>query len=362
MNNPHKTSLTLRAIYTLVLSLSLGGFGTVAFSQGVSATPEKSNARQNLGSGLTVKVAPDAKLQADPEKGWWFYLDPAEAEKKKEELYSFDKVAPPVPEDTAKEPENKCLKKETWDPSCGFIEPGKDFEFQEKQRDALLQSMVMNPKDSYAVEAFQQYNKWVMDTALQVAQMWQYNLSQNPELDPRVNKPINPFGLRIASQIRDNTTQELFRVLSKEGYLFYFSKVDCQYCHSMAPIINSLAKDTGLKVFNIALDGTCMPDYEQACLTGDDAMNAAKILKVSVVPTLYLYVEPQAWIRVANGLSSDDAIRGRIVNFVNGYKNALAQGLSAPNPGERAPMDFAKTYEQLYNGGTSKVDLEGKNN
>ena len=79
------------------------------------------------------------------ERGWFWFEDPpvpVEPEPEK----PVPPVAPPKkeepkPVEEPKAPEEKCTKKENWTPECGFVHPGTDFEFQAKQRDALLERM-----------------------------------------------------------------------------------------------------------------------------------------------------------------------------------------------------------------------------
>lgn len=279
------------------------------------------------------KVAPDASLKEKADKGWWWY---EQAVKKQEETNNPSPTQP-----LAREPskEEQCKKKDTWKPDCGFIDPGNDFEFQAKQRDELMQGMVMSNNDPKAVEAVQYYMKWMTDRAIQVANIWYYNMAQNPDLNPSTNAPISQFGLRLASEVEKADKQSLFKKIAEEGALVYFSRSDCHYCHSMAPSILKVSKSTGIEVWDASLDDTCMPNFKK-CLTAAKTTKPAQILQVATVPTLFLHVKPDTWIRVSTGVESEDEIMSRIAMFFSAYRSAILKGIQNGGDG-KAPVDFS---------------------
>jgi len=277
-------------------------------------------------------------LNTETEYGWWFYDDPEKTEE--EEEYVFVPQPKPVeaPE-TEKPEENPCEKAETWTAGCGFIDPGRNFEFQAKQRDALLMNMVMNPDQPESVEAFQYYMKWIMDQAVSVGNMWYYNRIQNPELDPQAANPISSFGLKLASQVKESRSKEIFDLLSEDGMLIYFSRSDCSYCHDMIKTVMEVARQTGIELWNASLDEECLPGFKQ-CRTAPETLQPAAALQVATVPTLFLYVEPNTWIRVSTGVSDQLTLRSRIVNFFSAYRAALVKGVEN-GEGMRPSVDFS---------------------
>lgn len=284
------------------------------------------------------REAPDAALKQNATKGWFFY--------EKAPVKEAPKVTP-KPEVAAASPEqpkpDKCKKAETWSIECGFVDPDRDFAFQEKQRDALMQNMVMSKNDPKAVESFQYYMRWVMQRASEVANIWTYNMAQNPDLDPTVKAPVSSFGLRLMTEVQNGKQNEIFRALqNEEGQLVYFTRTDCQYCHSMAASAKSISKKTGLPVWNAALDNTCLEGFGSNCGTAPLTIDAAQKLQVTTVPTLFLYVKPGTWIRLATGLTDEAAITTRLTSFFGAYRNALLKGVSNGYAG-RASVDFSGT-------------------
>lgn len=289
------------------------------------------------------------------ERGWFYFDDPVK--KKTEEveppdaqsIREFPKELPPPPK------EERCKKKETWSAECGFVNPGNDFDFQAKQRDTLMQRMSVSNNDPKAVEDFQYYMRWVLERTSEVTNLWWYNMVQNPELDPTVKAPVSAFGLRLMTDVRNGKDKEVYALIKQEGGAFvYFSRTDCQFCHQMQDTINRVGYDTGVPIRNASLDNTCMPGFEEGCLTAPHTIAAAQALQVRTVPSLFLYVPPNTWLRVATGVSDVGTIKARTGQFFAAYRNALLTSTENGIKG-RAPVNFGN----LELDGTSKgVDAE----
>lgn len=281
----------------------------------------------DVGGGLPpVAQATSAER---PDRGWFWYEVPAipeEAEEPEAERPSPAAPAPQKPpEQVSKEPP-PCTTPKTWSPSCGFVDPGEDFDFQALQRDELLKQMSVKQNDPEAVEAFQRYIKWVMGRASEVANLWYYNMVQNPDLDPSVTSPVSSFGLDLASRVKTSAEKDLFAYLGEVGKLIYFSRDDCPYCHQMAPALRELSREVGMPVSNVAIDGVCLEGYAE-CESGEMGIQAAQVLQVTVVPALFLYVEPDTWIRVSTGLTDAGTIKARVAQFFTSYRHAMLKGI-----------------------------------
>jgi conjugal transfer pilus assembly protein TraF len=288
-------------------------------------------------------AARDLSGARNPERGWFFFEKmPKPAQPTPPEFQPSPTPAPtPAPSQSERE---RCENAQTWTAECGFVHPGEDFAFQAKQRDALLERMAMAPNNPQAVEAFQFYMKWVVERAAEVANLWQYNLVQNPELDANTRQPISSFGLRLMSDVRDGRDAEIFASLKADGaFLVYFTRNDCVFCHQMAPHVRQLAQKSGLPVRNAALDNTCMKEMEEGCLKGPAVQAPAQALQVSIVPTVFIYIPSgNTWLRIATGLTDPQTMSARAVSFFAAYRNALLKGIDNGAPG-RASVDFSGT-------------------
>lgn len=287
-------------------------------------------------AGPVLSGNPAASLNQDTAKrGWFFYEDPEKAAVPKAE-----QARPAKPKQAEKQPD-KCKSKSTWTQECGFVDPGTDFDFQAKQRDVLIERMSVSRNDPKAVEDFQRYMHWAVGRATEVANLWYYNTVQNPDLDPTVSKPISQFGIRLMADAKSNHRNEIFKALKDEGAaLVFFTRSDCSFCKSMAPLVKNLSTDTGLEVWNAALDDRCEHEFLDKCRTGAAVMGPAQRLGVTVVPTMFLALPDSTWIRVGTGVTDTNTLATRIVTFFSAYRNALLKGM-APREDGKAPMDFS---------------------
>lgn len=288
-------------------------------------------------SQTVQKVDPSAALQEKAERGWFFYEDPVKPKEKKTPKQQPEQTAKSEP----KPSEDECAKAETWTAKCGFVNPGTSFAFQAKQRDALMEQMVMSQNDPKAVEAFQYYMKWAMSRASEVANLWHYNMVQNPELDAQTTQPISSFGLKLMTDVKKGRADEIFSALKDEkGMLVYFTRSDCHFCHSMAPLVKGIGSDTGLPIWNAALDDTCIEGFEAQCQAGAAVQKPAAALQVTIVPSLFLHVPPSTWIRLSTGVTDKESIMARTVSFFSAYRSALLKGIDNGD-GIKAAVDFS---------------------
>lgn len=328
-------TLSRKSLITVLLALSTLG--------AVCARAEETQAKPG-----------DDINQTAPRRGWFWYKDPPKpaATPKEPEVTVVTKPAaePPKPpvvvvtgatKDKPEEVDPKaCTSKDKWVATCGFVDPGDDFEFQSIQRDILLQQMSLRPDKPEAVEAAQRYMKWVVGKASQAANMWYFNMIQNPDLDPTVKNPISEIGISLAAKVKDASQNEYFRLIREEGgTLLYFSRADCSYCHDQAPTTRRIARTMGLQLINVPLDGKCLEGFE-----GDDCGDTIKpeqiaVLNVQTVPALYLYVPENTWIRLGTGIVSDQRVLANTVNFFSAYRAAMLAGLDN-SKGTRPSVTF----------------------
>lgn len=370
MNSYSDRVFSLKNLIFIVLLLSVSLTNSLGYSKSIDESilaPEASSPSQKsikINSGLIEKG------YYDPERGWFFYETKPEPE---EDVFYYppkSKLPPPKKEEkkkskskeVKKEPVDPCTKMSTWKPECGFVDPGKSFEFQAKQRDMLFQRMTMEPENPKAVEDLQYYVKWVYEKATMATRMAEFNRAQNPDLDPSAYAPISAFGIRLASEVKDARSENMFKFLQNEGaFLVYFTRDDCVYCHHMLPTIKNVSSATGLKVWNASLDNKCLIKDSSLCLTAPETIGPAQALKVSTVPALFVYVPDNTWIRVSNGVSSESRIKSRIVTFLTGYRSALLKGVGEGKdsyPEGYTKVDFGDNRKPFDFGLQKGVSLE----
>lgn len=284
-----------------------------------------------------------------PERGWFYFeKTPVPEDAPPPETATAPKTPPPPKED-------KCKKKETWTVDCGFVNPGADFQFQAKQRDELMERMSVAKNDPKAVEAFQYYMRYVIERTSEVTNNWWYNMVQNPELDPSVAQPISAFGIRLMTEAQQGKDKEVFSLIKSEGgFLVYFTRSDCNFCHQMADSVVQLSQKTGLTVRNAALDDKCLPQFLEGCITAPRSTRPAEYLQVTTVPSVFLYIPPKTWIRVATGVVDVQSMLTRTSQFFAAYRSALLNGVENGGGG-RASVDFSTTE---VNGASKGVTVQ----
>lgn len=271
-------------------------------------------------------VRPGDELKVEGARGYWFYKEPV-----KDLPLAVEPTPEAAPSKENPKKTNPCLSVATWTANCGFVNPKNSFEFQAKQRDELMQQMALNPDSAKAVESFQRYNKWVVEQGVKAAQMWQYNMVQNPDLDPSVAAPISAVGLALVSSANNASAVEIWRVIAESGgFLVMFTRDDCPYCHSSLPLVARVSTETGIPAYVAPLDGKCFKDVPaEACLPGDVSYASGVALQATLVPAVFLYVPDQTWIRVATGVVTSETMKSRISNFFAAYRSGVAKGLAS---------------------------------
>jgi conjugal transfer pilus assembly protein TraF len=347
--------------------MALSGLALAQTAQDNSTTVDTQTA-----SVQTTPAAPSESLNNVPARqGWFWYLDPKKEKKKpKPEVAAAPPPAPAsepstqavviVAPSTASAPaaayppgdKEHCKLKDSWEPSCGFVDPGNDFDFQAKERDILLQQMSLQPDKPEAVEGAQRYMKWVVTKASMAANMWYFNMVQHPDLDPTVQNPISEIGIALASRVNKANQVEIFDLIRNEGgVLFYFSRDDCDYCHEQAPYTRRVARMMGLQLINVPLDGKCLPGFEGDNCGSNITNQQVAPLNVAVVPALYLYVPDNTWIRLGTGVVTDTTIIANTVNFFSAYRSAVLNGLDNSD-GVRPSVTFDPKYNAKPTGVT----------
>lgn len=288
-------------------------------------------------------------------RGYWFYL----LEHLPQALAQAPapKVTPPAlarPSRTPKHPK-RCAGESTWTPDCGFLTP-KTFTFQAKERDALLHRMVMHPGDPKAVAAFQYYLRWVVNQAIYAARVWQYNRLQNADLNPDAYSPISQYGLQLAHSIETQGRAAVWKSVKQwGGFLVVFTKQGCEWCHAQAGPLQAVAADTGLAVYDASLQGGCLPAFSgkdkagaPRCSPPSMSVRPAEALHVSVVPTVFLWLPKNLWLRVGVGLTTTDAIESRVYNFFVAWRVAASTGRATGATGlDLDPHDRPPTIGDL---------------
>lgn len=298
-------------------------------------------------SGVSAIANDNSKSEV--RKGWFFYDDPAPVATP--EPIQPQKPQAKAPQEQEAKSVNKCLKKETWTVACGFIDPDGDFDFQAKQRDELMKSASMAKNDPKPVAELQRYVNWVVGQATKIANMWYYNGLNNEDLND--NQQVSSLGISITKDYDKQKSKAVFEDIKEKGSLIFFSSSDCSFCHEMAKTsIRYIETQFNIKVVNVPLDNVCIL---ATCEKSKDPQMLAEVFQVDTVPSIYLWMKPDAIIKVSNTYESGQALEERITQFFMMYRNALAKNFQPDDPNNpNVMLDF---NEDKNNYGRKTIEL-----
>lgn len=87
------------------------------------------------------------------------------------------------------------------------------------------------------------------------------------------------------------------------------------------------ARRRGLPMYDASLEGACLDEFKgEFCVPPEKAIPPAQILQVSTVPSVFLYMPDNTWIRVSVGLSDTASMEDRLYNFFIAWKIASTTG------------------------------------
>lgn len=273
-----------------------------------------------------LKRCTDGSLKI--ECGWHYgYIDPLGEMELKEEK-DEEKIPTTIVVQAPEELES-CTNKDNWTEDCGFVDPGEDYDFQSIQRDVFLKGLLMKSHDPKSVENMQRYQRWLVTKAVEASKVWEYNLVNKPELSASIKNPVTSFGLGMATQLREDTTQAVIEEIQAQGGMFvWFTRSDCPFCHQQRIMMQNLKDFDDYRIRNVSLDETCMEGFEEGCITAPFSLTPASKLNVNIVPSIYVFIpKDDTWIRISNGLEAMDVINNRVKNFFLAVKSAHINGI-----------------------------------
>lgn len=298
----------------------------------------------------------------DPRKpgtecGWFFGAD-FDVEPKEEEPEPEQVAAPPPPPKPEPPktppflrgtPEERCKAYETWNPQCGWRDPGTNYAWMKQQEEALAKQMVMTSNSPWAVKQYQKFVLWAVDRVGEVASTWSFNVSQDQDLNPNLRNVTSRQGLRWASSSKPMERKAFFQMIKEDGgFLVYWTRSDCLYCRRMLKTINIVGEESGLEIWNASLDGKCEEGFKDRCMVAPTTHAPAAMLSVKVVPDLMLYMPKEnAWLRVASGVDAAEPILSRMKLYAQGVRSAAVSGTRSELPGQPA-TNFSREVNQIF--------------
>ena len=221
-------------------------------------------------------------------EGWHFYVDPAKEE-----------PASPAPAPLPPQP---------MDP------PGPEVLSSAWLRDNLpvFRDRAIDNPTPENVEVLAYLQRLAVDRSERFSQMWQRVVTSNPSLDETARSPISSFQQAAAREQVSIAKQEIMARISERAGIWYFYMSTCPYCARQEPVLERVARNFGLSILPISLDGGPPPTWRDVAFVSNDGH--AQQLGVMVTPTLVVADTVTGELHnLAAGLRTDQEIEERLL-------------------------------------------------
>lgn len=190
------------------------------------------------------------------------------------------------------------------------IDPIERIHKAQKTIERALDTAILEPTVSH-VRAYLHLQNQLSSQSAQFAAIWQQVLLAYPELNFSLKHPTEGIALEVQKTHRHQQQDKAIKNLADHAGLFFFYKPSCPYCARFAPIVRSFAKDYGITVIPITLDGEVLAEFPDS----KKDQGQAKQFGVKQTPALFV-VNPktQQALPVAYGLISEASLRERLVD------------------------------------------------
>lgn len=231
----------------------------------------------------------DIDIWSDPDRGFLFY-EPQRPRK----------------------PAQKADPKQSPPPGRRALALIKDHDELKKEREARLKLAIMQPT-AENMKAYLEANTFVMQKSAMFSDMWRRTVWQNSEFDFNVQNPQANFAQTAIRLDRDARKKQVVADLSRDYGILFFGRSDCPYCKLQAPVLREFARQYGIDVMAITLDGKPLEGFPDARPDNGISFRVSSGQGIGYVPALYLVARnsPEA-ISLGAGVMAMDEIVERI--------------------------------------------------
>lgn len=213
------------------LWVALAAFAFVLFA---SSLAPRAKAQQSVpGAG-----------QAAEDRTWWDD-SPWQGDERAFHYYPDPKRAPVQPRKPAAKPR-----------TLAEITSVEEFR---KELDRLRDVAIMSPSEQN-IQAYLYGNKLMMDRASLFTDQWRRVVWKTPDLEFNQHYPQANAATLEAKRLADARRGKDLATIGKSYSLLYFFRSDCPLCKIQAPALALFAKEYGIEVQGISMDGIIPPD------------------------------------------------------------------------------------------------------
>lgn len=158
-----------------------------------------------------------------------------------------------------------------------------------KELDRLRDVAIMFPTEQN-IQAYLYGNKLMMDRASLFTDQWRRVVWKTPDLEFNQHYPQANAATLEAKRLADASRGKALATIGKTYSLLYFFRSDCALCKIQAPALAMFAKDYGIEVQGISLDGVIPPDLPLPSPRVDNGISyfVTGGVGVNTVPALFL--------------------------------------------------------------------------
>ena len=196
---------------------------------------------------------------------------------------------------------------------------------QKANLEQLFHEALVYPTEENILNYIHHKKKYAFDQASEFTRQYQFTMWKNADLDQNVITPVNSIGKNVWLNNRKQQQQELLANFNDNYGLFFVFSSTCPYCHAYAPVLKQLENYYGVKVKGISIDGSCLPEFENAVIDTGQLANIG--IRTDTVPATFLFSkDTQDMTALGAGALSESELIERIYQVIqfkkgNGYGN-----------------------------------------
>jgi conjugal transfer pilus assembly protein TraF len=269
-------------IVALVGSVSYAAFAQTTAAAAPSATSNKPSPQLSWW---------EESVWSNPERDYkWYPPEPA--------------ASPKAPESGATKPKEEAKRPLVALPLSAF----KTTKEVQAHLNELKDVAVMQPTEKN-VKEYYTFQLAVLNQGSTFADVARRVIWTNPEIDYSQKRPYNnAAAMTYASNQLSKERGSAVDIAQTHG-LFFFFRSDCAYCHQMTPIVQMLAKQTGMQIVPVSLDGKGIEGFPNPMRDAGIGEN----FQVKAVPAVYLVERKTRAVQpVAFGMTALNSLTERI--------------------------------------------------
>lgn len=278
------------------------------------------------GSSVSASNQGGGFYEKKPE-GWYWYDDPKALEKKPEPPKPKEVQKPKVivmgeptkapPKQKPKEEVRVEIKKD--DKPLPLSTAWLREHYPKMQERAMDNPTNPDGSPSKDTIAYMYMQRLVFDKSQNFATAAHQAVQLDPLLDENNRVPLNTSSVMMFNSLLDKDKAEALDYLTGKSGLWFFFDSTCRYCVHQLGILDRFKKRHDFSVLNISVNHQPITGMKQKWFPD---RGHAKMLGLTITPTLVLVVPPNNFYIISQGMSSVETIEKKILLAAN-VKNLL---------------------------------------